>query len=124
MSWRWKKWDFSAAAEAHTGWPKTELIWETVTNPDGSEELMVSTTELNARRYSNFHTLDVRVSREIDVKRGDLTLFLEITNLYDRANPCCTEYSFRTSNSGAPTLRAKESHWLPLVPNLGVIWRF
>ena len=124
MSWRWKKWDFSAAAEAHTGWPKTELIWATVTNPDGSEELIVSTTELNARRHSNFHTLDARVSRVFDVKRGDLTLFLEVTNLYDRANPCCTEYSLDASNSGASTIRAKEANWLPLLPSLGVIWRF
>jgi len=107
LSWRWGAWDFSAAGEAHTGWPKSVLPGE----------------DLNASRYSVFHTLDVRVSREFDVRRGDLTVFLEVSNLYNRENPCCTEYSVTTGPSG-PVLVEKEAHWLPLVPSLGVVWRF
>ena len=79
MSWRWKKWDFSAAAEAHTGWPKTELIWETVTNPGGTEELMVSTTEMNARRHSNFHTFEALV-RYFVTEMGVDGLFTDFTD--------------------------------------------
>ena len=45
---------------------------------------------------------------------------LEITNLYDRANPCCTEYSLLPDGS----LASREAHWLPLVPSLGAVWRF
>jgi outer membrane receptor protein involved in Fe transport len=107
LSWRWGNWDFSAAGEVHTGWPKTVL----------------PAAEINTSRYSVFHTLDVRVSREFDVRRGDLTVFLEISNLYDRRNQCCTEYSMATGSNG-PQLVAKEAHWLPLLPSLGVVWRF
>jgi len=107
LSWRWGVWDFSAAGEVHTGWPKSVLPAE----------------ELNTSRYSVFHTLDVRVSREFDVRRGDLTVFLEVSNLYDRKNSCCTEYSMTTGANG-PQLVAKEAHWLPLLPSLGVVWRF
>ena len=107
LSWRWGNWDFSGAGEVHTGWPKTVLPAE----------------ELNTRRYSVFHTLDMRISREFSVRRGDLTVFMEISNLYDRQNPCCTEYSV-TTESGDPVLVAKEAHWLPLLPSLGVVWRF
>jgi hypothetical protein len=60
------------------------------------------------------------VSRRFDLPRGDLTAFLEITNLYDRANPCCTEYSLLPDGS----LNSRQSNWLPLVPSLGVVWRF
>lgn len=120
LSWRWGPWDFSAAGEVHTGWPKTLLTVETVVGPDGTERLVLDTSDRNALRYSVFHSLDARVSRKFDVPRGDLTAFLEISNLYDRANPCCTEYALRLDGS----LTSREAHWLPLVPSLGVIWRF
>ncbi len=107
LSWQWKRWDFSVAGEVHTGWPKTKLVG----------------LELGSSRYSVFHTLDARVSREFAVRRGDLTVFLEISNLYDRDNPCCTEYSVITSPAG-PLLSGQEENWLPLVPSLGIIWRF
>ena len=120
LSWRWGPWGFSVAAEAHSGWPRTTMTGETLLQPDGSETLALEVSERNASRYSDFHALDVRVSRDLDVTRGDLTAFLEITNLYDRQNPCCAEYSVRPDGS----LTSRDKHWLPLVPSLGVIWRF
>ena len=107
ISWRWGAWDISAAGEVHTGWPKTDLG-----------------TVRNDSRYSVFHTLDARISRDFTVKRGELTAFLEVTNLYNRANPCCTEYSLQPTTSGPDELVAREAHWLPVVPSLGVVWRF
>ncbi len=104
VSWRWGAWGFSAAGEVHTGWPKS-----------------VITSELNVLRYTVFHTLDARASRDFDVKRGTLTAFLEVTNLYNRGNPCCTEYSVQP---GSGELVAIEKYWLPIVPSLGVVWRF
>ena len=108
FSWRWGDWDFSAAGEVHTGWPKTKLL-------DGV------VTDINSGRYSVFHSLDARVSRQFETRRGDLTVFAEVTNLYDRGNPCCTEYSM---SAGGTELIARQSDWLPLVPSLGVVWRF
>ena len=120
MSWRWGHWNFSAAGEVHTGWPKTVMTGETVAAPGGGTELVLEVSARNASRYSVFHGVDVRVSRQFELSRGDLTAFLEITNLYDRANPCCTEYSVLPDGS----LAAREGDWLPLVPSLGVVWRF
>jgi len=107
LSWRWEAWDFSAAGEVHTGWPKSVLPAQ----------------ELNTSQYSVFQSLDVRVSREFDVRRGDLTVFLEVSNLYDRVNTCCTEYSMTTGPDG-PLLVEEETRWLPLLPSLGIVWRF
>ena len=123
ISWRWRKWDFSGAGELHTGWPKTELIAVEVPNPDGTHSLDVTTTPPNSGRYSVFHTLDIRISRDYTLQHGDLTVFMEVSNLYDRDNQCCTEYSVATNTLG-PELIAREGHWLPLVPSLGVVWRF
>ena len=107
LSWRWGRWDLSAAGEVHTGWPKT----------------VMPADELNALRYTVFHTLDVRASRQFAVRRGELTAFVEVSNLYNRANSCCTEYSVVTTPSGSELLE-DEAYWLPLVPSLGVVWRF
>lgn len=120
LSWKWGAWSFSAAAEAHTGWPRTSMTGELALQPDGSEALVIEVSERNAFRYSNFHALDIRVSRDFDLTRGDLTAFLEVTNLYDQQNPCCIEYSVGPDGS----LASRDKHWLPLVPSLGVIWRF
>jgi len=120
MSWRWRSWDFSAAGEVHTGWPKTALAAERVPVSGGDDVLQLETGNRNARRYSNYHSIDVRASRRFDLQRGELTAFLEITNLYNRANACCVEYSLDEDGD----LEARERHWLPLVPSLGVVWRF
>lgn len=124
LSWRWGQWNFSFAGEVHTGWPKTRLNAETVTLPGGEEQLVLETTPINGQRHSVFHTVDTRISRDFDVTHGSLNVFLDVTNLYDRANPCCTEYSLASDENGSDILLSRETHWLPLVPSLGVIWQF
>jgi hypothetical protein len=96
------------------------LTGNLVTGPGGTANLVLDVSERNAFRYAVFHVLDARVSRRIDVSRGDLTAFLDITNLYDRRNPCCIEYALNADGS----LSSRESHWLPLLPSLGIVWRF
>ncbi len=120
ISWRWGRWDLSMAGEMHTGWPKTELYGENVAAPDGSTSLVLTTSPRNSLAYSTFHTLDFRVSRDFLLSQGMLTVFLDVTNAYNRANPCCVEYSL--AEDGA--LVANETHWLPILPSLGVVWRF
>lgn len=120
LTWRWGKWDFSAAAEIHTGWPRTLLNGELVGQPNGGEDLVLSVSERNASRYSTYQTLDIRLRREFELSRGDLTVFLDVTNLLDRQNLCCIEYSLATDGS----LASRDKHWLPLLPSLGVTWRF
>lgn len=105
-------WDFSAAAEIHTGWPTTAIV------VDDAGALAV--TGRNQLRFDTFASLDLRVSREFDVHRGELTGFLEVTNALNRANPCCTEYGIGPQGE----LVSRTRHWLQLVPSLGVIWRF
>ena len=124
LNWDWGKWSFSAAGVVHTGWPKTELITQTITNPDGSEDLIAFTAPRNSSRHETFHSLDVRVSRDFDVRKGTLTGFMEITNLYNHTNTCCTRFSRQIDADGTEVIQTRSSNWLPLVPSLGVIWRF
>jgi outer membrane receptor protein involved in Fe transport len=124
VNWDWRKWSFSAAANIHSGWPKTELTVETGTNPDESTYPILDTTPRNQLRYPTFHTLDLRASRIFSVRRGELTGFVEISNVLDQRNLCCSEYSYATDEAGELVLTSGDGAWLPLVPSLGVIWRF
>lgn len=119
-SWRLGPWDFSVAGEWHSGWPISTLAGTVVDMPGGGQALELQASERNAQNLSSFHTLDARISRNFDLPRGELTAFLEITNLYNRANPCCIEYSVAADGS----LIARQSHWLPILPSLGVVWAF
>ncbi len=119
-SWRWRDWDFGLAGEWHSGWPLTTLAGSFVGAPGSGQSLALDVSERNALNYSSFHTLDARISRNFELPRGDLTAYLEITNIYNRANPCCIEYSIGADG----LLIARQSHWLPIMSSLGVVWRF
>ncbi len=123
LNWDWKKWNFSAAGIVNTGWPKTELEVETSIDATGATQFIV-TTERNSRRNAVFNSVDIRASRRFDVSRGELTGFVEITNLYNRKNPCCVEYTIKTDENGAETIDSNQGNWLPLIPSMGISWRF
>jgi len=124
VNWDWKKWNFSAAGTIHSGWPRTDLLIESTLNPDGSTRLQASTTPRNSLRHDTFHSLDARASRRFDVSRGELTAFVEITNIYNHRNSCCTSYRLQTDDSGNQSLLSNRGNWLPLIPSLGITWQF
>lgn len=118
------RWNFSAAGSWHSGWPKTKLLLEASQNPDGSNGWIASATPRNSQNYDSFQSLDVRASRNFQLPRGELTAFIEISNVLDRENYCCIAYSMRVEEDGSTALRTEKDHWLPLVPSIGVIWNF
>jgi hypothetical protein len=71
-------------------------------------------------RHDTFASVDVRISRDIEVRRGEMTAFLDVTNVLNRDNPCCTEYRLDAQNE----LASRKGNWLPLLPSLGFVWRF
>ena len=113
-------WNMSATAKIHTGWPKTALIAEYTDNPGGGRSLQVNVTPRNGDRYATFAAIDARVSREFELGRGSLIAFISVSNALDRRNPCCTEYALDRNGE----LIARTAHWLPLVPSLGITWKF
>lgn len=124
INWDWNRWSFSAAGSIHTGWPKTSLMAETISDPDGLTSLLLDTTPRNSEQHTTFHALDIRASRRFSVRRGELIGFVEVSNLYNRRNLCCTQYSLGADDTGNSIVIAKDGAWLPLVPSLGIIWQF
>ena len=54
---------------------------------------------------------------------SSLTVFFEISNAFNRRNECCTEFEL-DDESEEPVLVLESIRSLPLLPSLGVIWRF
>jgi len=121
LAWTHGPWSATLANVYHTGWPTTELELSSVPTP-GQAPLIVGPR--NAARYQPFNSLDLRVTRVFILPRGQLEAFVEVTNALSRDNPCCTDYSLSRDAEGNPVLTREVSNWLPLVPSVGVLWRY
>jgi hypothetical protein len=113
--WSSGPWQATVATQYHTGWPVTPIALDATGD--------VKLGARNGERYRDYASLDARVSREWPLPRGTLTLHGEVTNALDRRNPCCTDIEYETSG-GVATLDRELRHWLPLVPSIGVLWKF
>ena len=113
--WSSGPWQATLAAQFHTGWPVTPIALDTAGN--------VVQGDRNGTRYANYGSVDARLSYEWTLPRGTLTLHGEVTNAFDRRNPCCTDIDYGVVD-GTPTLERELRHWLPLVPSVGVLWKF
>jgi hypothetical protein len=119
VSWAAGGWKITAAGTWHTGWPVTPLaVVETTTGPT------VVVGPRNATRYAHFASLDFRVSRDFWLSRGTLNAFLEVSNALNRENPCCEDISYQTTIDGGILLETEVRTWLPLIPSIGVLWKF
>ncbi|HEX9208598.1 MAG TPA: TonB-dependent receptor [Steroidobacteraceae bacterium] len=116
LGWAEGPWQATLVAQYHTGWPVTPIAL------DAGGNVVVGTR--NADRYADYASVDARLSYEWALPRGTLTAHAELTNAFDRRNPCCTDLSYEVDPSGVPRLESELRHWLPLVPNVGVLWKF
>jgi len=78
----------------------------------------------NALRHSTFASLDFRVSRTFDVRRGSLMAFVEVSNALNRKNVCCRDWDITDDDAGNIELEHSYDYWLPLLPAIGVLWEF
>jgi len=92
---------------------------------DGDEEIFFPEPgPRNAERFGSFAQVDFRISRNFDVRRGALSVFLELTNATNRNNPCCADYDIEEDEQGNTYLDRAVEDWLPLLPAVGVHWTF
>ncbi len=120
LNWRGERWNINLASAWHRGWPRTPAGLGVVDTPDGPRP-GVATGARNADRYSDYVRVDARVSRDLKLKRGEFTYFLELYNVFDTGNACCID---EAELLPGPTLLLREENWLPRVPSFGFTWTF
>ncbi|HEY8266786.1 MAG TPA: TonB-dependent receptor [Steroidobacteraceae bacterium] len=120
FTWRKGLWETTVGATIHTGWPTTDVELLTL------EPFPLATAEKrNAANLSTYARLDLRIARQFELESsGELTAFLEISNLTQRNNDCCSEYQLESDAVGDVNLDVEPRGSLPMVPSIGVLWKF
>jgi outer membrane cobalamin receptor len=117
---RWRKAQTSASLilSWHSGWPKTPLSLgpSTATQP-----AYLQVGPRNSARWGPYLSMDVRVAHTLTVPLGDLDLWADATNLFNRGNPCCSSYGQVAANGAL--LPPGMTSWFPRVINVGFDWR-
>jgi hypothetical protein len=110
--WSGAFWTVTATAIYRSGWPIGTLRL-------ASDELIAD--NYNSLRLPDFSSVDVRASRRVSTRRGELNWYMEISNLFDHSNFCCLEYDYSPANGIEPaSLSTATGDLLGIVPNFGL----
>jgi hypothetical protein len=123
-SWTGTAWNVSLAGLFHDGMPTTRLGGTLVTLPDGRRQTVIVPGPRNGARLEGYQRVDLRANRDVELRGGRLSFYLEVTNLLNRENPCCVEASHIENRGGQSLLVFEESNWLPMLPSFGVQFEF
>lgn len=107
LAWKTTRASLSAVAGWHRGWPRTPLTLAPLT-----------LSPRNTGRWQDFFSLDLRGSWSWDLRGGDLSAVLDVTNATNRQNECCVLLR------ADPTLVSDVDSWLPVLVNLGFTYRW
>ena len=116
------RWNVNLAWQFRSGWPYTEVSFERATTPDGGSFFRHIYGPISAERFPAYHRLDLRLNRTFSFSRSRLSVFLDIRNLYNRANVWYFGQNLIGQSDGAFTVHQEANAWLPFLPTFGVRW--
>jgi outer membrane receptor protein involved in Fe transport len=136
IAWHRGPWELGLALNVHSGWPTTSLHLvenmgteqlpdEDAEDGDGEDEdIVLEFGPRNAQNFAVFASVDFRVSREWPLRKGSISAFFELSNAFDRKNECCIDYDIEDEDADELMLEESIDLWLPILPAVGVLWKF
>ena len=118
LAWAQARTSASILVGWHSGWPRTPLTRVPAASI-GAPYLVVGTR--NSARWGSYFSADLRVTRTVPLTYGELSLWVDGSNVSNHANECCVDLGPANSMTGMAT--PEFSHWLPRVIDLGFSWR-
>jgi outer membrane receptor protein involved in Fe transport len=140
-----RAWTLNLAARYHSGRPTTPVELAIVPIPhdpgepppdddeeDGGEESHLTLADhedelhpglgrLNSERLPEYYRLDLRLSRGWLLRRGELSFYFDVQNLFDRAN--VSGYDVELDDE-IPAIVLSEEPWPGFLASAGVSWEF
>ncbi|HVS01751.1 MAG TPA: TonB-dependent receptor [Thermoanaerobaculia bacterium] len=116
-----REWRLNLAWRYHSGWPTTPVAAAFVGDPEEPEEepeLVGVFGPLRSQRLPAYHRLDLRASRRWQLRRGGLTFFVDVQNLYDRANLAGFDVALDDEEE---TLELEAERWPGIFPSFGFV---
>ena len=121
------KWSLTWVWNYHTGWPTTPVTAELRFDSDRGQFIDYDVGRFYSERLDDYFRLDFRASRTSNLGPGELTLFVDIRNLFDRENPrgiAIVDPEYRSRPDGTVEVVFPTESWLPILPSFGVSYSF
>ncbi|MDB6082150.1 MAG: hypothetical protein JWN43_31 [Gammaproteobacteria bacterium] len=118
VAWTKQRTSVSAFVAWHSGWPRTPV---TVVPATLAAPAYLAVAPRNSARWGSFFSADVRVSTALPFRSGELSIWLDATNLTNRSNYCCVDLSAVETSAAAPA--TTNEVWAPRVINVGFAWK-
>lgn len=116
IAWHGEATEFAAALTWHTGWYSADPPPFT-TGPMAVEDI------LNGTELAEYVSLDLRAARRFKFSRSEVTIYADLTNVFDRDNQAGIDYD-AIAVPGGWTLLPDEEVLLPYIPSVGFLIRF
>jgi outer membrane receptor protein involved in Fe transport len=114
VAWTGARISVSALLGWHSGWPKTPVA---VVPAAGATPAYLLVGPRNSERWRDYFSGDLRLSTSVPLAFGELSFWLDGTNLTGRSNLCCVELYSMSSVGPGPAV--DDQVWLPRVVNVG-----
>ncbi|MDH3525601.1 MAG: TonB-dependent receptor [Acidobacteriota bacterium] len=114
-------WTLNLAWRYHTGWPTTPLTLRENVDEEGESRFEPVLGEPYSERLPAYHRLDLRARRQWRLAAGDLELFFDVQNVYDRGNIAGFDYEIDEVDG---TILPDPEKWLGLTPSFGIAFEF
>jgi hypothetical protein len=115
-------WSWGLAWTGHSGWPNIPAQFALDTLAPGQVAIRRVAPEAQfTGRLSGYQRLDVRVSKRFVAGRGAVETFVEVFNLFDRANQRGWSYDVFARN-GRLDVRPVSQSFVGRLPTVGVRW--
>lgn len=120
LNWERGEWSFNLSGMIRSGWPTTPVVLDS-RRPRNDNAVRPDTDRYNTERLDGYSRFDTRLTKSKILKNGDLfQYYIEIYNLLDSENPCCTDYELDYRGEVVPDFE----NWLPLMPSFGLRYTF
>jgi hypothetical protein len=119
-----RAWNLSGGWRYHTGWPATEWTYDATQLEDGSFFWSRSFGPVRGTRLPAYHRLDLRVTREFQVRGNVLHAFVDLFNVYNRTNLASYDYGASYQDGRVNTVRGTGQELLPILPTFGLRYEF
>ena len=110
-----RNWQIGGRFRLVSGNPRTPVVGSVYNADDDVYDPVFG--EVNSARNAPFHQLDLRVDKRWIYQKWMLSVYLDIQNVYNRANPEGLQYNFDYSQS-------RPQQGLPILPILGIRGEF
>ena len=118
-------WSMSADWVYHSPWPYTSPTYALEPLVGGDHYLAQHFGSINGARLSAYHRMDVRASRRFLLGRGELSVYLDLFNVYNRSNMQAVTYFAAWDAANRRIVTEKDvQDQLGILPTFGLRWVF